>query len=374
LVFKPEASVKKLLVETADRAARYVTNIANRRVVPAPSDVARLEALGGPLPESPSDPSDVLALLDDIGSPATVATAGGRYFGFVIGGSLPVALAANWLAGAWDQNAAMQVMSPVAAKAAFQQYAHRASPLSRLYAPGFKAQLKQTGGDLEGALASYRQAVLQLGKAKQSESAGRFLRQFAVLSVLLREGSSALSFAQQQKLDNEEQQTVAFLQTMAGNASAARQSSQRFASSQPWVSSRSLEIEQVFSDVAAAVQRGDGQTALSRAASVPDFQFLYFPFLKGRAHLLTNDNASAETDFRGVLRRERNLENSGVLTERFPVLGILSHYYLGQLYERTSKRDQAINEYQEFLSHFASSRSRLPQVGEARTALKRLMQ
>jgi glutamate/tyrosine decarboxylase-like PLP-dependent enzyme len=57
-----------------------------------------------------------LALLDDIGSPGTVATAGGRYFGFVIGGSLPAALAANWLAGAWDQNAAMQVMSPVAAK------------------------------------------------------------------------------------------------------------------------------------------------------------------------------------------------------------------------------------------------------------------
>jgi glutamate/tyrosine decarboxylase-like PLP-dependent enzyme len=85
-----------------------------RRVAPGEEALARLEKLGGALPEAPSDPASVLEALDRIGSPATVATAGGRFFGFVHGGSLPVALAANWLAGAWDQNAALYASSPIA--------------------------------------------------------------------------------------------------------------------------------------------------------------------------------------------------------------------------------------------------------------------
>jgi serine/threonine protein kinase len=263
---------------------------------------------------------------------------------------------------------------PDMANAAFQQFAQRASPLSRLYVPGFEAQFKQTGGDLEGALASYREAVIQLGNAKQGQAAETFLRSFAVLSVMLGEDSAALSFAQQQKLDDYELRPIAFLQSMAGNPSAAQQSLQRFASSHPWIAPRALEINQAYIDMSAAVHHGDGQTALSRAASIPNFQDPYLLYLKGRAHLLTSDYASAEAEFRGVLRSERLLANSGTLTQRFPVLGILSHYYLGQLYERTGKHDQAINEYQEFLSHFQSSQSRLAEVGEARTALKRLMQ
>jgi glutamate/tyrosine decarboxylase-like PLP-dependent enzyme len=75
-----------------------------------------LAILDEPLPEGPADPQAVFDLLDRIGSPATVATAAGRFFGFVHGGCLPAALAANWLAGAWDQNAVLFPTSPIASR------------------------------------------------------------------------------------------------------------------------------------------------------------------------------------------------------------------------------------------------------------------
>jgi glutamate/tyrosine decarboxylase-like PLP-dependent enzyme len=107
--------MRELLIETAERATNYLEGLKERRVAPAPEDVERLLLLDKPLPEKPSDPQSVLRLLDEIGSPATVASAGGRFFGFVMGGSLPATLACNWLAGAWDQDAGMRVASPISA-------------------------------------------------------------------------------------------------------------------------------------------------------------------------------------------------------------------------------------------------------------------
>ncbi|MEM7307953.1 MAG: aminotransferase class V-fold PLP-dependent enzyme [Planctomycetota bacterium] len=106
----------ELLRQAHAYAERYVAGARDRRAFPDAASIAALAELDGPLPDGPSDPETVLAQLDRVGSPATAAQTGGRYFGFVTGGSLPVGLAARWLGDAWDQNTAVSAMSPVANK------------------------------------------------------------------------------------------------------------------------------------------------------------------------------------------------------------------------------------------------------------------
>jgi hypothetical protein len=91
----------------------HLADIPTRRVDADPGAVVRLKALGGPLLENGESAPGVIDLLDRIGRPATVLNSSPRFFGFVAGGTLPVSLAANWIAGAWDQNANMRVLSPV---------------------------------------------------------------------------------------------------------------------------------------------------------------------------------------------------------------------------------------------------------------------
>jgi glutamate/tyrosine decarboxylase-like PLP-dependent enzyme len=104
--------MKRLLHAAADRAALYLEGLDGRAVAPDPEAVARLERLRTELPDDPEDPERVLELLDEYVSPATMAMAGPRFFGFVIGGALPAALAANWLGSAWDQNSALHEVTP----------------------------------------------------------------------------------------------------------------------------------------------------------------------------------------------------------------------------------------------------------------------
>ncbi len=99
-----------------DYAYRYIDSLASKRVYPDGEALAGLKAFDGPLPEGPASPEEILGLLYRHGQAATVAATGEKYFGFVNGSSFPAAVAARWMGDVWDQNAALYVMSPIAAK------------------------------------------------------------------------------------------------------------------------------------------------------------------------------------------------------------------------------------------------------------------
>ncbi len=113
---RQEIAEKRIFDQARAYAFDYMDGIRRRGVFPDQRALAALAAFEEPLPESPQPAEEVLRQLHELGSPATVAQTGGRYFGFVNGGIVPTALAARWLSDAWDQNAALYVMSPTAAK------------------------------------------------------------------------------------------------------------------------------------------------------------------------------------------------------------------------------------------------------------------
>jgi len=105
---------RALLQRTAELASDFLESLDDRPIFPSASAAELREALGGPLPDEPTDPEDVLERLAAVADSGIVAIPSGRYFGFVIGGGLPAALAADWLTSAWDQNAGLYVGGPAA--------------------------------------------------------------------------------------------------------------------------------------------------------------------------------------------------------------------------------------------------------------------
>ena len=89
-----------VFLDAAARGAEYLKGIRARAVAPSAGALAALERLGGKLSEKGESPASIIRLLDQVGSPGTIANAGGRYFGFVTGAALPAARAANVLAAA----------------------------------------------------------------------------------------------------------------------------------------------------------------------------------------------------------------------------------------------------------------------------------
>jgi glutamate/tyrosine decarboxylase-like PLP-dependent enzyme len=112
---EPRTDAFPALQHAFDAARAYVQSRETAPVFPRTSIESLRGALGGPLPEVPTDPARVVDDLVHAATPGIVTTTGPRYFGFVTGGAEPAAMAADWLAAVWDQSAGLYVLSPAAA-------------------------------------------------------------------------------------------------------------------------------------------------------------------------------------------------------------------------------------------------------------------
>src|SRR2546427_11283304 len=101
---KEESPASRLLRLTAERAIRYVDDVGARAVAPAAADLAGLTGFYQPFPFVPCAAAEAVRQLVGLGAPVTVATTGGRYFGFVNGGMVAAAVAATWMAAAGKQD------------------------------------------------------------------------------------------------------------------------------------------------------------------------------------------------------------------------------------------------------------------------------
>lgn len=113
---KNQLRTKYLFEQAKTYSYEYMDRLQETDVYPSASAIAELKVFEEPVPEHPCSPASVLDMLNSYGSNASVAQSGGRYFGFVCGGILPVSLAAKWMSDTWDQNSALYVLSPIAAK------------------------------------------------------------------------------------------------------------------------------------------------------------------------------------------------------------------------------------------------------------------
>ena len=113
---RAERAEKALFEQAKSYAYDYMDGVSQREVYPTAEAINNLAHFDEAVPEGPQSGAEVLRLLHEVGSPATTAQTGGRYFGFVNGNVVPTALAARWLADTWDQNTALYVMSPIVAQ------------------------------------------------------------------------------------------------------------------------------------------------------------------------------------------------------------------------------------------------------------------
>jgi serine/threonine protein kinase/tetratricopeptide (TPR) repeat protein/TolB-like protein len=258
------------------------------------------------------------------------------------------------------------------ADSALQEYGKRVTGAGKFYVSVFAGKFQETRGDLEGARASYGRAVRDLVRAGQNGGAADALQSLASVSLLTGEGlASDLAFARQQKLSGRESRVVALLQGAQGDTAGSERSLQLYAAARPELGPQGIEQIRNYSALYSALVRKDPQGVLTAAGRLPDAMDAFMRYPRGWAYFQTKDYSRAEQDLRAAILNEKLFPSFNAMRDRSPLLAALAHFYLGQVYEATGKREQAANEYQEFLSHFENSRATLPQIALARAALQR---
>jgi serine/threonine protein kinase/tetratricopeptide (TPR) repeat protein len=258
------------------------------------------------------------------------------------------------------------------ADSALREYGKRATGAGKFYVSIFTAQFQETRGDLEGARASYRRAVRELAGAGQDAGAADALQSLAMVSILTGEGmASDLAFVRRQKLSGMESGAMGFLQAVQGDAAASERSLRLYAAARPELGPEGIERSRNYEALYAALARNDPQGVFSAAGRLPNSVYAELRYPRGWAYFETKDYSRAEQDLRAAVLDERNLSAFNYMGTRSPLRAALAHFYLGQVYEATGKREEAANEYQEFLSHFENSHASLPQIALARAALQR---
>lgn len=260
------------------------------------------------------------------------------------------------------------------ADSALQEYGKRVTGAAKLYIPVIAAQFEETRGDLYGARDSYQHAVRDLGAAGQFQGAADTLASLAVLALASGDGQAAtLAFARQQKLGGWQNGLLAVLQAVQGDEAASAHSLQLYGEARPELGEEGLELLRNYAALYAALVRKDPHGVLSAAAHLPNTIESRLRFPRGWAYFQTRDYTRAEQDFRAAILDEKLMPNFAKMRNHTPLLAALAHFYLGQIYEATGKRDQAANEYQEFLTHFENSGCTLAEIDVARAALQRLL-
>jgi serine/threonine protein kinase/tetratricopeptide (TPR) repeat protein/TolB-like protein len=258
------------------------------------------------------------------------------------------------------------------ADSALQEYGQRATGAVKFYVALFAGQFQETRGDLEGARASYHRAARDLAGAGQNAGAAGALESLALISLLTGEGlASDLGFARQQKLSGRENRAIGLLQGAQGDTAGSERSLQLYAAARPELGPQGIERIRNYATLYAALVRKNPQGVIAAAGRLPSSLGAVLDYPRGWTYFETKDYSRAEQDLRAAILDERQLSNFSLMRTHSPLLAALAHFYLGQVYEATGKREQAANEYQEFLSHFENSRASLPQIALARTALQR---